>query len=231
MKLRGQTEEGLPHPVHREYTKFSVGRTGLSCSLLQFKPRVRSWATHQLNTCSLSSTGPQCPNYHGSRKYCCTAILCLNLPGSQVFHGSETSFNQNFLAWRFQYNVHIIKTQLGPAVDGALISCEALLPRVKMVVFSIIHRLVPIPGEGNGTPLQYSCLENPMVGEPGGPQSMVSLRVRQDSVTSLSLFTFLHWRRQWQPTPVFLPGESQGRGSLVGRRLWGCTESDTTKAT
>ena len=42
-------------------------------------------------------------------------------------------------------------------------------------------------------------------------------------------FTFLHWRRKWQPTPVFLPGESQGRGSLVGCRLWGCTESDTTE--
>ena len=46
---------------------------------------------------------------------------------------------------------------------------------------------------------------------------------------SLSLFTFMHWRRQWQPTPVFLPGESQGRGSLVGCRLWGRTESDTTE--
>ena len=37
------------------------------------------------------------------------------------------------------------------------------------------------------------------------------------------------WRRKWQPTPVFLPGESQGRGSLVGCRLWGRTESDTTE--
>ena len=44
-------------------------------------------------------------------------------------------------------------------------------------------------------------------------------------------FTFMHWRRKWQPTPVFLPGESQGRGSLVGCRLWGCTESDTTEVT
>ena len=48
--------------------------------------------------------------------------------------------------------------------------------------------------------------------------------------TSLSLFTFMHWRRKRQPTPVFLPGESQGRGSLVGCRLWGRTESDTTEA-
>ena len=49
--------------------------------------------------------------------------------------------------------------------------------------------------------------------------------------TSLSLFTFMHWRRKWQPTPVFLPGESQGQWSLVGCRLWGRTESDTTEAT
>ena len=46
---------------------------------------------------------------------------------------------------------------------------------------------------------------------------------------SLSLFPFMHWRRKWQPTPVFLPGESQGWGSLVGRHLWGRTESDTTE--
>ena len=44
-------------------------------------------------------------------------------------------------------------------------------------------------------------------------------------------FTFMHWRRKWQPTPVFLPGESQGRGSLMGCRLWGRTESDTTEVT
>ena len=49
--------------------------------------------------------------------------------------------------------------------------------------------------------------------------------------TSLSLFTFMHWRRKWQPTRVFLPEESQGWGSLVGCRLWGHTESVTTEAT
>ena len=71
----------------------------------------------------------------------------------------------------------------------------------------------------------------PWTEEPGRLQSMGSLRVRHDWATSLSLFTFMHWRRKWQPTPVFLPGESQGRGSLVGCRLWGRTESDTTDAT
>ena len=80
-------------------------------------------------------------------------------------------------------------------------------------------------GEGNGTPLQYFCLENPMEEEPGRLQSMGSLRVGHDWATWLSLFTFMHWRRRWQPTPVFLPGESQGRGSLMGCRLWGRTES------
>ena len=66
----------------------------------------------------------------------------------------------------------------------------------------------------------------PWLEEPGRRQSMQSLKA-----TSLSLFTFMHWRRKWQPTPVFLPGESQGRGSLVGCRLWGHTESDTTEVT
>ena len=47
----------------------------------------------------------------------------------------------------------------------------------------------------------------------------------------LSLFTFMHWRMKWQPTPVFLPGESQGERSLVGCCIWGRIESDTTEAT
>ena len=71
----------------------------------------------------------------------------------------------------------------------------------------------------------------PWTEEPGRLQSMGFRRVGHDWATSLSLFTFMHWRRKWQPTPVFLPGESQGQGSLVGCRLWGRTESDTTEAT
>ena len=64
----------------------------------------------------------------------------------------------------------------------------------------------------------YSTLawKIPWTEEPGRLQSMGSLRVRHDSATSLSLFTFMHWRRKWQPTPVFLPGESQGRGEPDG---------------
>ena len=62
--------------------------------------------------------------------------------------------------------------------------------------------------------------------EPGGLQSMGSPRVGHDWVTSFSLFTFLHWRGKWQPTPVFLPGESQGRGSLVAA-VYGVTQNRT----
>ena len=53
----------------------------------------------------------------------------------------------------------------------------------------------------------------------------------QARLKRLSMHACMHWRRKWQPTSVFLPGESQGLGSLVGCRLWGCTESDTTEAT
>ena len=71
----------------------------------------------------------------------------------------------------------------------------------------------------------------PWMEEPGGLQSMGSLRVGRDWATSLSFLTFMHWIRKWQPIPVFLPGESQGWGSLVGCHLWGYTELDTTEAT
>ena len=56
---------------------------------------------------------------------------------------------------------------------------------------------------------------------PDVPISFQLARVRHDWATWLSLFPSLHWRRKWQPTPVFLPGESQGPGSLVGCLLWG----------
>ena len=67
----------------------------------------------------------------------------------------------------------------------------------------------------------------PWTEEPGGLLSMGSHRVRHDS----SDLACMHWRRKWQPTLVFLPGESQEWRSLVACRLWGHTESDMTEAT
>ena len=85
------------------------------------------------------------------------------------------------------------------------------------------------PGGRHGNPLQYSCLGNSWTEEPGGLQSMGSWRIGHDWATSLSLFSFMHWSRKWQPSPVFLPGEFQGQGSLVGFHLWGRTESTRLK--
>ena len=71
----------------------------------------------------------------------------------------------------------------------------------------------------------------PWTEEPGKLQSMGLQRVEHNWMTSLSLFIFMHWRRKWQPTPVFLPGESQKQRSLVACRLWIHTDSDTTDMT
>ena len=59
----------------------------------------------------------------------------------------------------------------------------------------------------------------------------LSLRNVQFHASVLYLDSTFIWRRKWQPTPVFLPGESHGWRSLVGCSPWGCTESDTTEAT
>ena len=71
----------------------------------------------------------------------------------------------------------------------------------------------------------------PWMEEPGRLQSMRSLRVGHDWATSLSLFTFMHWRRKWQPTPVFLPGESQGQEPGGLPSMGWVAESDTTEVT
>ena len=65
------------------------------------------------------------------------------------------------------------------------------------------------------------CRKIPWMEEPGRLRSMGSLRVGHNWATSLSLSAFMHWRRKWQPTPVFLHGESHGGRSLVGCSPWG----------
>ena len=86
-------------------------------------------------------------------------------------------------------------------------------------------------GGGNGTPLQYSCLENPMDGRAwwAAVQGVAKSRMRLSNFTFT--FHFHALEKEMAPTPVFLPGESQGRGSLVGFRLWGSTELDTAEVT
>ena len=86
-------------------------------------------------------------------------------------------------------------------------------------------------GEGNGTPLQSSCLENPM----DGGAWWAAVHGVPRSQTRLSDFTFsFHFHalgKEMQPILVFLRGEPQGQGGRMCCSLWGLTESDTTEAT
>ena len=88
-----------------------------------------------------------------------------------------------------------------------------------------------LDGEGNGTPLQYSCMENPMDGGAWKP----AVHGVAEGQTQPSDFTFpFHFHaleKEMAAHSSVLAWRSPGRGSLVGCRLWGRTESDTTEAT
>ena len=86
-------------------------------------------------------------------------------------------------------------------------------------------------GKGNGTPFQYSCLENPMDGRSWWATVDGVAKGRKRLSNFPFTFHFHALEKKWQLTPVFLPGESQGRRNLVGCCLWGRTESDTTEVT
>ena len=135
--------------------------------------------------------------------------------------------------WDFSYFVFVVVSSTMPWVLLWLSKC--LLNQNEMLWVSCLGKItniLPKPMEKAMAPHSSTLAwKIPWTEEPGRLQSMGLPRVRHDWATSLSLFIFIHWRRTWQPTPVFLPGESQGQGSLVGCPLWGCTESDTTEAT
>ena len=96
----------------------------------------------------------------------------------------------------------------------------------KIQIDSYYLRQRILVGEGNGNPLQDSCLENPMDGRAWWAAVHGVSKSQHDWANSLSLFTFMHWRRKWQPTPVFLPGESQGQGAWWAA-IYGVAQSRT----
>ena len=102
-----------------------------------------------------------------------------------------------------------------------LVNVKSYINSAKIISYSTSFR------EGNGTPLQYSCLENLMDG--GAWKAAVHGVAEGWARLSDFTFTFMHWRRKWQPTPVFLPGESCGQRNLEGYGPWGHKESDTTE--
>ena len=135
-------------------------------------------------------------------------ILALRVLLCYCCHQQESSDGQMFSEWRAQ-----VRSLSESAVWRAAgrtwswSSCPGLGLTSPFIAGRTFLYLSPVssPGEGNGNPLQYSCLETPLAEEPGTLQCTGSRRDQQDWATSLSM----HWRRKWQPTPVFLPGESQ----------------------
>ena len=143
--------------------------------------------------------------------------------------------NQNISCRTFHFTVTLQFTSYYYFLDIQCSSVCKLLPsqypNIWFPTFVPRGKLRFLLPHGNSDLVAPLAWKTPWMEEPGRLQSMGSLRVGHDWATSLSLFTFMHWRRKWQPTPVFLPGESQGRESLVGCCLWGRTESDTTEVT
>ena len=143
---------------------------------------------------------------------------------------------------------HSVCSDLSPSSSPAIPAVNIKLwtsrlqkcPRKKWPAGSPSHRIVlksksilgplnignPIGGIIMAPHSSTIAWKKPWTEEPGRLQSTRSLRVRHNWATSLSLFTFTNWRRKWQPTPVLLPGESQGQGAWwaavygVAQRTW-----------
>ena len=144
-----------------------------------------------------------------------------SLPGSSV-HGI---FQARLLEWaaisqirhNYTYTTSFLSLSVLPLSHPSKLSQRAKLGTLCYIatshLLSISHTVVYIFGEGNGTPLQDSCLENPMARGAwwAAVHGVAKSRKRLSDFTFL--FTFMHGRRKWQPTSVFLPGESQGWGA------------------
>jgi len=171
---------------------------------------------------------PQTEARHASRPFTSITTFCSSIhPSVNTWAASIFWLLRLMLLWTWVYK-HLFETLL-PILSGVHLEVESLHHMVILLLifedwYTIVLEKAMAP---HSSTLAWKI---PWTEEPGRLQSTGSLRVGHDWVTSLSLFTFMHWRRKWQPTPVFLPGEFQGWGSL-DCRLWGRTESDTTKAT
>ena len=131
-------------------------------------------------------------------------------------HSSKASILQHSAFFIVQLSYPYMTTGKTIALTG-----QTFVSKVVSLLFNTLSRFVMEKAMApHSSTLAWKI---PWTEEPVRLQSMGSLKVGHDWATSLSLFTFVHWRRKWQPTPVFLPGESQGQGSLVGCCLWGCT--------
>ena len=175
-----------------------------------------SWHLKFRNAISLMPTKMHSPN----RGQAPCTLTVFSGKGDEKSSDYAIGVLQNEAALISIFNLFYIRPNWLPARSG--------IKSAIIVIFGKMQRELEKALAPHSSTLAWKI---PWTEEPGRLLSMGLLRVRHDWVTSLSLITFMHWRRKWQPTPVFLPGESQGWGSLVGFHLWGRTESDTTEAT
>ena len=165
--------------------------------------------------------------------------LYLRLKNHIIIYHESSKFNQIFqIGLYLLHNIVLVSAvQLSESATSIHTSSSSWIPLPHPIHLG--HHRAPSWGscavlhmeKAVATHSSVLAWKIPGTEEPGRLQSVGSLRVGHDWATSLSLFTFMHWRRKWQPSPVFLPEESQGRGSLVGFRLWGHAESDMTEVT
>ena len=137
-----------------------------------------------------------------------------------TIHGILPAWILELVAVPFSRGSHRPRNQTGVScfAGGFFTNCYQGSPAKLVVSKSMVKAMAP-----HSSTLAWKI---PWTEEPGRLQSMGLLRVRHDWATSLSLFTFLHWRKKWQPTPVFLPGESQGWGAWWAA-VYGVAQSRT----
>ena len=164
--------------------------------------------------------------FHSIRVFSNESALCIKWPKYWSFSFSISPFSEYSVLISFRLTgLSLLSkgfSRVSPASQFESISSSELSLLYGLTLTSREKAMAP----HSSTP----AWKIPWTEEPGKLQSLGSLRVGLWAI-SLWLLTLMHWRRKWQPTLVLLPGESQGRGSLVGCRLWDHTELDTTEAT